>query len=130
MPDVLAEIRDVAGADAAARIAETKGGRSVHFPAKAGPRHWLTLAVGAEAAVKLCAHFRVRHASGITLKIPLGEAAIYARAKRRALQLRSEGHSASETARLVGVSTRTVEKWTAAARAGSAAARSERDRNG
>lgn len=117
--DVLAEIRAAAGAEAVAAITRAKGGRRVRFPVEVRPRNWLVQLIGTDAAARLCAHFRARNLVGVELKIPLGDSGKYAQARREALRLRRAGRSIAETAGLVGVSTRTVEKWTAAARAAS-----------
>ena len=115
LPELLAEIAGVAGLAPALAIAEAKGGTKAHFPAQAGDRHWLPRLVGREAADLLCEHFRVNHRGGVTVVVPLGPHRFYARARRRALELRAGGTSIAQTARLVGVATRTVERWCAGA---------------
>ena len=116
LPELLAEIAEVAGLPAALAIAKFKGGTRTHFPARADDDHWLTVTVGREAADKLCKHFRSRN-GGISLQVPLGPANFYATARLMALALSEQGMSTSQTARSVGVSSRAVEKWRAAARA-------------
>lgn len=115
LPGLLAEIADVVGEDAAIAIAEAKGGFRAHFPRKVTEDHWLVAAVGRQVADRLCKHFAVGE-GGVLLHVPLGPAGFYGQARRRALSLRASGTSISNTARLVGVSTRTVEKWVAEAR--------------
>ncbi|MGA8169798.1 MAG: hypothetical protein WB816_03015, partial [Methylocystis sp.] len=67
---VLREIADLfpenpgEGLRAALAIAEARGGTEAHFPARAPDDHWLTRAVGREAADRICAHFRVAQRGG------------------------------------------------------------------
>lgn len=116
LPGLLAEIADIVGEDAAIAIAEAKGGFRAHFPRKVSEDHWLVAAFGRDVADRLCKHFAVGE-GGVLLHVPLGPAGFYGQARRRALRLRASGTSISNTARLVGVSTRAAEKWTAEARA-------------
>lgn len=113
LPELLQEIAEVAGLDAAMAIAAAKGGIRAHFPARADDEHWLTRAVGREAADKLCTHFCVNHRGGVTLQVPLGPRNFYSLARRRAVEMAAEGHSIAGTARSLGVTTRAVEKWRA-----------------
>ncbi len=117
LPELLAEIAEVAGLPAALAIADTRGGTKVHFPASVADDHWLVATVGREAADRLCDHFRVNHKGGVTVVVPRGPARFYAVARCRALAMRAEGASIALTARTIGVTSRTVEVWTAAARA-------------
>lgn len=124
LPELLAEIADVAGLPAALAVAQVKGGRRTHFPAKCPDDHWLVVAAGREAADKLCEHFRVNHKGGITLLVPLGPTKLYDRARFHALALMERGRSVNDVAREIGVSARSIEHWRAAERARIAAWRS------
>lgn len=57
MSQILTEIAEVAGWEAALKLVDAFGGRSVRIPAAADDDHWLTMAVGKEAAAKLCARY-------------------------------------------------------------------------
>lgn len=110
LPPLLNEIADIAGVVAAVQIAEARGGTRVHFPARAPDGHWLVELVGREAADKLCDHFRATAAGGSYVLIPVGPKNFYARARRRAIELRGE-KSASAIALALGVTERVVYKW-------------------
>ena len=107
LPGLLAEI---AGLEAALALAEAKGGTRAYFPAFAKPDHWLTQCVGYEAAVKICDHFRVGHASGYRELIPLGPATSLAKRRRMIARLTGEGVSADKIARQLGVHERSVRR--------------------
>ncbi len=110
---VLSEIAEVAGLDAALKVAEAKGGVEAHFPARAPDGHWLVEATGREAADKICAYFRCTQRGGVRLLVPLGPHKFWARARRKAAQLCQEGVSAAKAAQVVGVHTRSVWRYRA-----------------
>lgn len=110
LPPLLNEIAEAAGVIAAVQIAEARGGTRVHFPAYAPDGHWLVELVGREAADKVCAHFRTTANGGYYVFVPVGPKNFYARARRRALELRGR-RSAAETALELGVTLRVVFKW-------------------
>ncbi len=110
LPPKLNEIAEVAGLVAAVAIAEARGGTRVHFPARAPDGHWLVELVGREAADKLCEHFRARPAGGSEVLIPVGPKNFYARARRRALELRG-AKPVAQIALDLGVTQRVVFKW-------------------
>ncbi|NJL08486.1 MAG: hypothetical protein HC829_03470 [Bacteroidales bacterium] len=111
LPGVLAEIADVAGVEAAFKLAEKYGGTRRSFPAQMpnGP-HWLSDCVGVEAAKKICASFRCVSAkgrgSGIYLLIPRGPTGPISEARQNLEQALAEGASAAEAARRAGMTER------------------------
>ena len=68
-PELLREIAEVAGVEAAITLADRRGGNRVYFPRPdtLGPHHWLVDCVGATPARLLCEHFY-----GIELELPIG----------------------------------------------------------
>ena len=113
LPELLAEIAEVAGLDAAIRLADARGGSRVHIPGFAPDGHWLVEVVGREAADCICDHFRIKDRCGVELLIPMGGSRHYTRARRRFEDLIGEGHSVAEAARRVGVHLRTARYWRA-----------------
>jgi hypothetical protein len=111
LPGVLHEIATIAGLPAALALAEKYGGTRVHFPSRAPDGHWLEQLVGREAADKLCAHFRSRGRGGYSVEIPLGPKNFYMKARRLTVELKEQGVSGYETARRIGVSSRTVRRY-------------------
>lgn len=115
LPELLAEIAEVAGLDAALKIAEAKGGQRVYIPAYPREGHWLWLAVGPETAAKICDHFRTldpesRAIGGrnTPLVIPFGPAHGAAAAARRAFAAGiAEGLSVRDASRKAGIHERT-----------------------
>jgi hypothetical protein len=109
LPEIIAEIADVAGVDAAWALAREKGGLTVFIPAQPRRDHWLVKLVGLEAAEKICAHFRVisgdERLNGARLLIPMAAAAQSAERWRQVLAAEM---SASQVARTMGVHERTV----------------------
>ena len=104
LPEVLAEIAEAAGLDAALQIAEEHGGTRMSFPAFLPEGdHWLTTCVGREAAEKLCAHFRQGTGGdgfgGAYVLIPRGPTGAIAGARRRMAKVLREGGSAADAAR-------------------------------
>ena len=119
LPELLAEIAEVAGIDAALAVAQAKGGARAHFPHPNHLRdgHWLVCAVGIEKARLISKHFSSLTA-GIYLHIALGPAGMYQIARLKAEKMRASGATISATARACGVTTRTIEKWTSNGRGG------------
>ncbi|MEI2387487.1 helix-turn-helix domain-containing protein [Breoghania sp. JC706] len=104
LPEILAEIADAAGLDAALKLAAVRGGQTVYIPSHATPDHWLSDVVGLPAAVRICDHFRVRD-SGARLLIPIARRSSAQRALMKALE---NGASAREAAAAAGVHERTA----------------------
>lgn len=113
LPGILAEIAEIAGLDAALKVAEAKGGTVARVPSRVRAENWLVKAVGMEKAQAIAAHFT--SGRGIDLLIPLGPTGSYKRdmarraeAYHRAL---ASGANTQQTARLVGVTRRSVERF-------------------
>lgn len=108
LPPLLMTIAEVAGIDAALLVAQVRGGSQVYIPAFAERDHWLTQAVGPEAADKICAHFRVDGKRGATVVIPVGPESGMNRIGRWVDQLLREGVPVDEIARTTRVHRTTV----------------------
>ena len=104
LPETLAEIAEVAGLEAALRLARAKGGTEIYIPAKLKPGHWLIEAVGAEAAEALRAHY----ATGCSIRLPVGPASTLAELRRVADDMIAKGRSNAEVALTVGYSERAI----------------------
>jgi hypothetical protein len=108
LPELLAEIAEVAGLPAALAICDARGGQRVYFPARAPDGHWLVELVGRETADVLCAHFRSTARGGIELLVPMGpQKRIRFEAAVRA------GHSVPRAAAMAGVHVRHARRWQA-----------------
>lgn len=107
-PGILGEIAEIAGPLVAYRVAEAKGGVPAYIPRPGSltDDHWLVVACGWDAARRIA-----RRMGGCCYEVPLGplsgSRAAVARAIRAAV---SAGTSRRATARLVGVSLRTVRR--------------------
>jgi len=113
LPELLAEIAEAAGLDAALKLAAAHGGVRRTIPARIrSDSHWLVGCVGREAADQICAHFCQDAGSGtpsgIKVLVPLGPTGTIAGARRRLAQALAEGKSASEAARLAGMTERSA----------------------
>ncbi|MBN9334697.1 helix-turn-helix domain-containing protein [Devosia sp.] len=104
LPQVIAEIAEVAGPDAAWALAAARGGQQVFIPATVKPGHWLADLVGLEAAEKICGHFSA-NGRGDTILIPMATLARKREAIARAL---SGGAKIDQAAGMAGVHRRTV----------------------
>jgi len=117
LPGVLAEIAAVAGEAAAFAISARVGGTRVYIPAKADEDHWLTEAVGPQAAAKICATL-----GGDRHVIPLAAGGAYPSMRREIARhvhkLDQAGKSSAEIARAVGLTQRAVHRHRAAHRGG------------
>jgi hypothetical protein len=109
LPSVLAEIAEVAGLDAALKIAEKRGGTEIYIPASAGEDHWLVATVGREAADAICRHFSTGH-GGVSVILPLGPGGSLATIRRTADRMIAEGRTIAEIALAVGYTARAVER--------------------
>lgn len=83
---ILTEIAEVAGWEAALKLVDIAGGRSVRIPATPAPDHWLTMALGEEAAAKLCKIY-----PGSALWIPKNESVVRAFRDRQIREDRRNG---------------------------------------
>lgn len=109
LPGVLAEIAEVAGLDAALRIAEKRGGASMSIPARMTDDHWLSMLIGIELATKLSKHY----ASGRTsqeLAIPLGPTGTRRQLHTAIRRLLKDGVAGEEIARRLRIADRTVRR--------------------
>ncbi|SDU08954.1 helix-turn-helix domain-containing protein [Stappia sp. ES.058] len=113
LPDLLAEIAEVAGLDAALKLAAARGGQTVYIPSRPAPEHWLCQTVGQPAAEKICEHFRVRNSGGRFL-IPIARTASARRTLFKALE---NGASARQAAAAAGTHERTAYRARARIRA-------------
>ncbi|ADZ72419.1 helix-turn-helix domain-containing protein [Polymorphum gilvum] len=104
LPGILVEIAEVAGIDAALKLAAEKGGQTVYIPSHASDDHWLTATVGWDAAARICDHLRVRNTGGRFL-IPIAREASARRALVKALE---SGASARQAAAASGCHERTA----------------------
>lgn len=111
LPELLSEIAEITDEQAAMLVARAKGGTRTYIPKHPGATHWLTLAVGAERARIIGRHFSAGN-SGISLEIPLGPMATNQQRWRRVKQLKAEGHSKHEIARMTGFHYKTVQRLT------------------
>lgn len=111
LPQVVQELIDIAGADAAWAIVRAWGGRNVYFPPNVQPDHWLVQLVGLDAADALCRHYRDSTVEGGHLGrrvlIPLASRAQEEEAWREALDPKTN-LSLRDTAQMMGVHERTV----------------------
>lgn len=119
LPGVLSEIADVAGEPAAVLLASHVGGTRVFIPAKVSDSHWLVECVGRQKAELICKHFTV-DGRGQRIDVPLGGAGAYPQLRRaiakRLHDLDRGKRSASQQAREVGVTERTVHRHRASHR--------------
>lgn len=107
LPQILKEIADVAGLEAAIEIARVRGGMEVYIPAKADCNHWLVRSVGEEAAKLICDHFTM-NGGGMRINIPFGPVHRNAVLRRRVDKMIKEGKSAGEIVRATGYTERGV----------------------
>lgn len=113
LPELLAEIAEAAGLDAALKLAAARGGSRVRIPARVkSDDHWLVHSVGREAADKICDLYRQGSGSGrwrgLYVLVPQGPTGTIAAARQRLARALAEGKSASEAARLAGMTERTA----------------------
>ncbi|WP_198174380.1 helix-turn-helix domain-containing protein [Mesorhizobium xinjiangense] len=105
--DILGEIEEVAGLNAALKLARLHGGTSVSIPHKCPDDHWLVDAVGREAADAICDHFAVGN-TGARIIMPMGVEFSRHAKRMEIIKLIQQGHSADQIAKAAGVHVRTV----------------------
>ena len=124
LPGALAEIAEVAGLDAALKLAEARGGTEIYVPARAGDDHWLVATVGREAADVICRHFGIRPPTdrgdrgrdyrdsnrGVRVSLPLGPRGSIRKIRATVERMIGEGRSTNEIALACGYTSRGVEK--------------------
>lgn len=103
LPELLAEVEQVVGRDAAIKFANACGGTRIYMPAQMHAQHWLAEAIGLDAACKLAAHFTFGR-RGLRLDIPMMPRAIQTHA------LTDAGASSREIALKLGLHQRTVHR--------------------
>jgi hypothetical protein len=112
LPDLLREAAERFGADRAARLAETFGGRYIYLPTSARADHPVAVAAG----IDVLAWLIEREPRGARVVVPLGPRRAQQRAARAArdaaLHLPAPALAAE-----AGVHVRTVYRWRARARA-------------
>lgn len=106
LPQVVQELIEIAGADAAWALVREKGGQQIYLPGKVKQDHWLAKLVGLDAAEKICTFYRAG-ASGGHLLIPMASAAQRQAAFGRAIE---SGGSNNRVAAELGVHERTVRR--------------------
>ena len=105
LPLILQEVEEVAGRTAALCLVRARGGERVKIPTKASQDHWLTRAVGIEAARAIVERF-----SGEQLVLPADPTRGLKAAQRAAAEAIGRGLSANEAARVSGMTRRAIEK--------------------
>lgn len=122
LPALLAEIAEIAGLDAALKVAEAKGGTRAYFVAAARltDSNWLVKAIGRELAEKVSDHL-VSARVGVEIMVPLGTTGSYLRDQRRrreaVARALAAGADANTAARQAGITRRSVQRQKAKARA-------------
>lgn len=109
LPQVLADIARIAGAEAARRVALAVGGTRVYIPPIPGPDHWLTKLVGHAAARKIADHFTAG-IGGARVDIPLGDTGFIASQQARIDAMILAGRSERDIALACGYTGRTVRR--------------------
>ncbi len=110
LPKLLAEIAEVAGLDAALKLAAARGGTEIYVPRRASEDHWLAATVGMEAAERIC-----RQWSAERIMLPVGTTA---QARATVDRMIADGRSVTEIALACGWTTRGVERRRAKRRSG------------
>ncbi|EAU40181.1 hypothetical protein FP2506_11512 [Fulvimarina pelagi HTCC2506] len=112
LPALLEEIAEVAGEEAAMKLAAAHGGTRRYIPGDASDGHWLPRLVGREAANRICAHFshmdEQGNPVGQQVLLPLGATGSLRDARRRAAKCIANGGSAADAARAAGLTERTA----------------------
>lgn len=108
LPQVLHEIAEVAGREAAFRVAAAKGGRVAYFPREPGPDHWLSEIVGHDTAIKIGKVLATGQV-GATLLVPMGPREPEVVRWRRLRELVDSGVSESAIAEALGMHVRSVQ---------------------
>jgi hypothetical protein len=109
LPGVLAEIAEVAGSDAALKIAHAKGGTRVWIPMRLPSDHWLVVLVGLDHA-KAIANKLSAGTVGMEHVIPMGPIRSRTATWRTMKHMKGEGASASVIARATGTHYKTVQR--------------------
>lgn len=97
LPDILQEIADIAGEDAALAIASARGGTQVYIPPVPDIDHWLCRLIGVNNARKVAEHLTCG-VGGRRVNLPLGPASSAARVRARVDEMIREGRSERDIA--------------------------------
>lgn len=108
LPGILAEIAEVAGPEAALKVAQARGGTKAYFSARPREDNWLVAAVGSETAAQIGAYFASGH-GGIELDVPLGPVAGRSVVWREIRRRHDAGENKPQIARALRVSERSVQ---------------------
>ncbi|MEQ1671431.1 MAG: hypothetical protein ABL893_11275 [Hyphomicrobium sp.] len=108
LPELMVEIAEIAGVEAAITICDRYGGNRVYIPRYAPDHHWLVHCVGRVAADALCEHFA--SPSGIELELPTGARLNRTQRRARLEKLIADGYTSSEITRRLGVTRRCVSR--------------------
>ncbi len=91
LPGILAEIAQVAGEDAALRLARNRGGTQIYLPPIPAADHWICALIGRDAALAVCD----RLTGGVgprRVLVPLGPTGTQARARASVDNLLRDGN--------------------------------------
>ncbi len=102
---ILAIVAEVAGEEAARRLARARGGVRCYIPRRAKPGHWLVELLGEREAQAVCDAIGPGE-----VEVPLAGTGRQADARRHAAELLQRGWSNARVARAVGVSERTIKR--------------------
>jgi hypothetical protein len=108
LPEVLREIAEAAGVEAALKVASEKGGTRAYFPAKPAPDHWLSDLVGLDKA-RTIGKVLAPGQSGIELEVPMGPNMSQAR-RWKLIHNMAASHSKPAIARAAGCHYKTVQR--------------------
>lgn len=104
MPEILIEIAQVAGKEAAWELVRAQGGVTIYLPAEIKKDHWLVELVGIDAAEKICKHFRSGR-GGVRVTIPMAK---YATSRERLIKALEAGMTAPQAALAAGMHERSA----------------------
>ncbi len=103
-----AEVREIVGHEAARVLQKQRAGRRIYVPKTCKANHWITQAIGVDAAQKLIDTF-----GGLSIDIPLGEHSFNARLKAHAIKLLHQNMPLTQVCQQTGIARSTAERWAA-----------------
>jgi DNA-binding NarL/FixJ family response regulator len=109
LPDLLEEVANAVGVEAALKLAAARGGTKVYIPSKVTDSHWLSLLLGQGPAQALCSAI-TSDQSGLHFEIPMGPSRDQVSRWRLLHELIDKGLPTMEIARACGVHMRTVKR--------------------
>ena len=110
LPDILQEIADIAGEDAALAIASARGGTQVYIPPVPDIDHWLCRLIGVNNARKVADKLTEGVGIGRRVDLPLGPASSAARLRAKVDAMILEGRSERDIALATRYSIRAVRR--------------------